>query len=201
MSFLPMEILKGISLLRFPEVRWALGQMRLKAKLLNEIRQSVPGIKLSDGIEIVGYESGRLVAGPGVSVCHGTVLAFGDDLDGFGRIRIGSGTWIGQYNNLRACGDGDISIGANCLVSQFCTLVGSNHSVKRERLIVDQGPDRSRLGIVVGDDVWLGSGVAVMPGVAIGNGAVIGANAVVTRPIPEYEIWAGAPAKKIGERN
>ena len=45
-----------------------------------------------------------------------------------------------------------------------------------------------------------GAGVTVMPGVSIGSGAVIGANAVVTRDVPEFEIYAGVPACKIGER-
>ena len=37
-------------------------------------------------------------------------------------------------------------------------------------------------------------------GVHIGNGAVIGASSVVTHDVPAYEIWAGVPAKKIGQR-
>ena len=39
-----------------------------------------------------------------------------------------------------------------------------------------------------------------LDGVTIGNGAVIGAGAVVSKDIPDYEIWGGNPAKKVGER-
>ncbi|GAB5442272.1 MAG: hypothetical protein Fues2KO_26210 [Fuerstiella sp.] len=48
--------------------------------------------------------------------------------------------------------------------------------------------------------MWLGAGVTVTAGVSIGDGAVVGAGAVVTHNVPEYEIWAGIPANKIGER-
>ncbi|MGZ5020707.1 MAG: acyltransferase, partial [Chthoniobacterales bacterium] len=54
--------------------------------------------------------------------------------------------------------------------------------------------------IVVESDVWLGTNVIVLKGVRIDRGAIIAAGAVVTKSIPEYEIWGGVPAQKIGER-
>jgi acetyltransferase-like isoleucine patch superfamily enzyme len=46
----------------------------------------------------------------------------------------------------------------------------------------------------------LGCNVAVLKGVAIGSSPVVGAGAVVTKSIPAGEIWAGVPARKMGER-
>jgi len=54
--------------------------------------------------------------------------------------------------------------------------------------------------ITIGSDVWLGCHVVVLKGVCIGDGAVVGAGAVVTKSVPEGEIWAGVPAVKIGTR-
>ena len=48
---------------------------------------------------------------------------------------------------------------------------------------------------VVGNDVWIGQNVTVMPGVHIGDGAIIGANSVVTKDIPPYTISAGNPCR------
>ncbi|MEK6766552.1 MAG: acyltransferase [Planctomycetota bacterium] len=194
------NMLKGLALLRYPETIKVLGEMRLQRLMLADIQAKFPKAKLSDGIEWVGYQSGLFKIGENSQVCQGTVLAFGDAKNGFGKIIIGDNTWIGQYNNLRSCADGHIRIGRECLISQFCTLVGSNHSVNRNKLIREQGSDSSRLGVTLKDDVWLGSGVSVMPGIEIGEGCVIGANSVVTKSVPDYEIWAGCPAKKIGER-
>lgn len=192
--------LRALALLRYPETLRFLGERRLEMLQLDSIRQTASGLKLADDLILQAYAPQRLQLGAGVSIGSGTVLAFGDDANGYGTIQIGSSTWIGQYNNFRACGGGDIHIGADCLISQFCTLVASNHRTTRQRLIAAQGPDRDRLGVALGDDVWLGTGVAVMPGVTIGTGAVIGANAVVTRDVPAYEIHAGVPAAKIGKR-
>ena len=54
---------------------------------------------------------------------------------------------------------------------------------------------------MIDDYVWIGIGVIVLQGVHIGKGAVVCAGAVVTKDVGEYEIVAGVPAKKIGERN
>ena len=53
------------------------------------------------------------------------------------------------------------------------------------------------IDITIGDNVWLGGGVIVLPGVTIGDNAVIGAGAVVTKDIPANAIAAGNPAKVI----
>lgn len=53
---------------------------------------------------------------------------------------------------------------------------------------------------VVGNDVWIGQNVTVMPGVHIGDGAIIGANSVVAKDIPPYTVAAGNPAEIIKKR-
>lgn len=47
---------------------------------------------------------------------------------------------------------------------------------------------------VIGDDVWIGRRVMIMPGVHIGNHCIIGAGAVVTKDVPDWAIVAGNPA-------
>ena len=54
--------------------------------------------------------------------------------------------------------------------------------------------------VTIGDDVWLGAGAILLPGTIVADGAVIGAGSVVIDSIGQYEIWAGNPARKIGER-
>lgn len=49
----------------------------------------------------------------------------------------------------------------------------------------------------IGNDVWIGGNVTILPGVSIGNNAVIGAGAVVTEDIPDNSVAAGVPAHVI----
>ncbi len=53
---------------------------------------------------------------------------------------------------------------------------------------------------VVGNDVWIGQNVTVLPGVRIGDGAIIAANAVVSRDVPAYHIAGGNPCRILRKR-
>lgn len=48
---------------------------------------------------------------------------------------------------------------------------------------------------VIGNDVWIGSNAMIRAGVQIGNGAVIGMGSVVTKDVPEFDIWGGNPSR------
>jgi len=51
--------------------------------------------------------------------------------------------------------------------------------------------------IVIGDNVWLGSGAIVLPGVTIGENTVVGAGAVVPRDLPPNVVAVGNPARVV----
>ncbi len=111
-------------------------------------------------------------------------------------IRIGRNTTVGYHTFIFA--SAMISIGDNCLIAPFVYLVDSDHEMARDRLINEQ-PNVSD-PVVIGQDVWIGTGAKILKGVRIGDGAVIAAGAVVSQDVGPYEIFGGIPAKKIGER-
>jgi acetyltransferase-like isoleucine patch superfamily enzyme len=192
--------IRGMALLRHPELVRELGELRLEVNVLNRLRTACPGSTVERGVVLIGFARARCCLAAQSRVCRGTVLAFGDAVEGYGQIVVGARAWIGQYNNLRASGCGNIKVGDNCLISQFCTLVTAGHGMAPGARIRDQ-PPVAHGDIVLGDDVWLGAGVTVLPGVTIGGGAVVGANSVVTGSVPAGEIWAGSPARRIGGRS
>ncbi len=69
-----------------------------------------------------------------------------------------------------------------------------------ETLETFQAHATSKGDTVVGNDVWFGRDVTVMPGVTIGNGAVVATASVVTRDVPPYTIVGGNPAQLIKQR-
>jgi maltose O-acetyltransferase len=115
------------------------------------------------------------------------------------RITIGSN--VEFSNNITIIALSDISIGDNCLIADFVTIVDSDfHDVspaKRSNLAEREFSDGAISKTVIGNNVWIGSRVLVLKGVNIGDGCVIGAGSVVTKNIPEYTLACGNPAKVI----
>lgn len=88
----------------------------------------------------------------------------------------------------------DIIIGNNVLIGPNTSLYTVNHSLNPEERVKGVC---TNYPIKVGDNVWLGGNVVVMPGVSIGNNSVIGAGSVVTRSIPANVIAVGNPCRII----
>lgn len=112
-------------------------------------------------------------------------------------ISIGNRTFIG--NNCEFNCNYRIVIGSDVLIASNTVFVDNNHQILKNRIINTQ--PISIAEVTISDDVWIGTGCIILMGVQIGKGAVVAAGAVVTKNIPENEIWGGIPAKKIGERN
>lgn len=115
--------------------------------------------------------------------------------DGF--ITIGTGCSVNP--NCVLLGYGGITLGNNVRIAANTSIIAFNHNYEARNVsIIEQG-NRST-GITIGDDVWIGSGVRILDGVSIGKGAVIGAGSVVTRPVPEYAVAVGVPARVLKYR-
>ncbi|MGL6259862.1 CatB-related O-acetyltransferase [Vibrio sp. WXL103] len=69
-----------------------------------------------------------------------------------------------------------------------------------ETLPLAEYPFKKYRDTIIGNDVWLGYDVTVMPGVSIGHGSIIGSKSVVSKDIPPYSIAVGNPAKVVKAR-
>lgn len=194
-------LLRGLRLLRHPALVRRLGDLWRAEEIVDELRRRNPGARISSDAIFEGWEHAEIRLADGVQIEHGSLFALGEPHNGYGSLIVGARTWIGPNNNFRFGAGARIELGADCLVSQFCTLVGANHSVARDATIREAPLASDRIGITIGNGVWLGAGAIVLPGVNIGDGAVIGAGAVVTRDVEPFAIHAGNPARRIGERS
>lgn len=81
-----------------------------------------------------------------------------------------------------------VMIGPNTLI----TTVGHPLSAKARRNYAAFAKP-----VTIGNDVWIGGNVTILPGVSIGNNVVIGAGAVVSRDIPDNSVAVGVPARVV----
>lgn len=93
-----------------------------------------------------------------------------------------------------------VTFGKNVIMGPYCFFCTKNHEFADTDVPMMKQGYRPIQPIIVGDDVWFGQGVIVLPGVHIGTGSIIGAGAVVTKDIPDYAIVGGNPAKIIKYR-
>ena len=111
-------------------------------------------------------------------------------------ITIGNWTTVGHHTFIFS--KNEIKIGNNCLIAPFCYLADSDHGIDCITLIREQA--MTTKPIIIGNDVWLGTGAVITKGVTIGDGAVVAAHAVVTHDVPPNAVVAGTPAKIIRYR-
>lgn len=127
----------------------------------------------------------RIKIGKGVAIHMGCFIT--------GRnISIGDRTVINRKCHLD--GRVGLAIGKDVSISPECCLLSLDHDVHSPDFATVPGP------VVIGDYAWIGTRALILPGTELGEGAVVGAGAVVTRGCAPYEIVAGVPARKIGER-
>lgn len=111
---------------------------------------------------------------------------------GEGKLTIGASTFINYGCSIAA--EQLVEIGANCSIGTYVMIMDNNF----HRLEPDRRNERPcSHPIRLGDNVWLGGRVIILPGVTIGNDSVIGAGSVVTKNIPAGVVAGGVPAKVI----
>jgi lipopolysaccharide O-acetyltransferase len=167
---------------------------------------------------IIFFSNSRLIRLP-LIIRGKTNIDFGS------RLTTGVGCRLEAYNNKKSMKS--LIFGKNIQLNDYVHITAMNKVVIGDNVLMaskiyisdcshgfydgeelnsspDQHPiDRSYKisDVIIGDNVWLGEFVSVMPGVTIGKGAIIGANSVVTKDIPANTIAVGSPAKVIKRYN
>lgn len=114
----------------------------------------------------------------------------------------------GFIKNLIVIGGNSLKIGKYCSIAGNLTVITSNHIMNKPNIqaklqneyFQDGMDDLSKGGVIIGNNVWMGLHVIILPGVKVGDGAIIGAGSVVTKSVEPFTIVAGNPARIIRKR-
>ena len=138
----------------------------------------------------------RVVIGPNVYI--DSFVKF-KAAGGLGDILIGAGTQINSGCVLYI-GNG-ISIGENVSITANCVFAPTNHNFENSaKNIQSQGFQKSKGGIRIGNDVWIGALTGVLDGARIGDGCVVGASSLVRGVLDDFCVYVGNPLRKIAQR-
>lgn len=125
---------------------------------------------------------------------------------------------LGAFSYSRSSFAADAHIGRYCAIGENVMVMSANHPTDRVSMCgfdyarpapygvyadktefefpLSPLPDEVFIGgVVIGQDVWIGSNALIARGITIGTGAIIAANAVVTRDVEPYTLVAGNPAR------
>lgn len=102
----------------------------------------------------------------------------------------------------------DSVVGSGCFLDGRAPLKIGHHSSLASEVMVyndehnihDNSYSNSFGPVTIGDYVFIGPRAILLPNIKIGTGAVVAAGAVVTRDVPDFEVWGGVPARKISDR-
>lgn len=128
----------------------------------------------------------------GISIGKDSFIHMGCFFEG-NNIRIGNNSVIGRNCYLGGSG-GLLTIKNNVSITAQTYIFCSSH-VKDDPLFKSKYGD-----VTIEDRAWIGARAMIFPGVHIGKGAILGAQSTATKDIPDFSVYAGNPAKRIGRR-
>lgn len=158
------------------------------------------------------------------------IIRFPFDIRGKRNIDLGEGLTTGKGCRIEAFSEGDrivLSFGKNVQINDYvhisamCSIVIGDGVLMAGKIYISDNshgfykegfsqssPEEKPIErayfmapVSIGDNVWIGEGVVVMPGVTIGKACIVGANSVVTKSIPPYSMAVGNPARVIKRFN
>ncbi len=194
---------------------------RIYLKLLKEwwqlyvpFRLRAMGVLLGKDVRFYGMPIVRMTKGSTIRLGDRVVLCSDSRFTDLGvnhpvvlrTLRCDSKILIGNDSGISGgsiCAAISVELGKECLLGANVTIADTDfHAIKPEARRFNGNPqDISSSAVCIGDNVFIGTGSVVLKGVTIGMNSIIGARSVVTKDIPENEIFAGNPAQFLRKLN
>ncbi|QEA31089.1 sugar O-acetyltransferase [Secundilactobacillus malefermentans] len=163
-----------------PEVAKRKARAARLCQEFNDISATDPEAQTSKIKEILGSTGERVSVQANFNCDNGKNIHVGED-------------FLSNYN-LTIIDIAPVTMGHNVMIGPNVDIYTVNHPMTaegRSKYLAQATP------VTIGDDVWIGGKVAIMPGVTVGSNVVIAAGAVVTKDVPDNTLVGGVPARKI----
>jgi len=152
--------------------------------------QPVPGYKIGYSIRRWLAQYIFEIAGDNLVIKYNAKFGKGTGIEIGHNSQIGEKSYIGAYTK----------IGNDVIMAPEILIWTIAHRFDRTDIPINRQGATDILPVNIGDDVWIGQRVIIMPGCNIGAHSIIAAGAIVTKDVPEYSIVGGIPAKVIKYR-
>lgn len=163
-------------------------RLHAHASLASSLKTALPSSVVVLGKPSV-FGTGKILFGEDVLLYPSLHL----ETQGEASIEIGDEVVISRGVHIVAMAG--VVIGTGSMIGEYTSIRDANHSRDQDRSIRESG--HTAKPILIGEQVWIGRGVAVLGGVTIGDRATVGANAVVTKDVPPGDTVAGVPAASL----
>ncbi|WP_207063959.1 DapH/DapD/GlmU-related protein [Motiliproteus sp. SC1-56] len=154
--------------------------------------------KVEDNVVIHSVSRKGLIFGDNVTICSGAKIR----PSGYWGGNVGWGLVVGNNSSIGAgsyigC-SGKVVVGDNVMMGPNISIIAENHIYSDLSVpFKDQGVNNK--GIVINDNVWIGTRSVILDGVEIGCNSIVAAGSVVVKDVPCNVIVGGVPAKIIKE--
>lgn len=130
------------------------------------------------------------------------IVSCGENINVEDHAKISSKVSLGNYSGIgiHAIVNGTVVIGDHVIMGRECIIMTRNHAFARTDIPIREQGFQEEKPVFIGNDVWIGHRVTILPGSRIGDGVIVGAGAVVSGEIPAYTIVGGVPARVIRKR-
>ncbi len=170
---------------------------RCKISCARKIRVG-KSLTIGDNVAINALSKSGISLGNNVSILRNTIIECTGVISEIGEgLEVGNNVGIAQNCFIQV--RGKISIGDHVIFGPGVSVFSENHNFSDlQKPIMAQGCHRK--GVIIEDDVWVGTRATILDGVTIGKGAIIAAGSVVNKNVAPYTIVGGVPAKFIKAR-
>lgn len=159
----------------------------------NSLMRVGEGSRIVEHGKVILHQGGKLTIGKNTSIDRLCEIVVEADSE----LTIGDNVFIGSHSNIRVTGK--MSIGNNCRIAQFVSLINGNYGFMDRNILIKDQPYQKGF-LFIEEDVWIGVAATILPNVTVGTGAVVGAGSVIAKNVDKYSVVVGNPQKLIKVR-